>query len=202
MARADNSYSRLVNWLKILLPLSALAILSTLFLLSHSIDPTQAIPLANVDVDALMREPRISAPDYAGVTEDGTALRFIAQSARPDIAHPGHTSAQMLQGWIDTPDGVTTTLASDAGKIDATAGQVELVGNVVLISSLGYHVETAQLTALLDRTRLESTGAITARGPFGDIAAGHMLLTQATDNTGTYVLVFNAGVNLIYDPKQ
>ena len=57
MARAD-FHSRLVGWLKVVLPLAALAILSTLFLLADLIDPTAAIPYAEVDVEDLARDPR------------------------------------------------------------------------------------------------------------------------------------------------
>ena len=32
MARADNAYSRLIRWLKIVLPLVALALMSSIFL--------------------------------------------------------------------------------------------------------------------------------------------------------------------------
>ena len=48
MAARDNVHSRVVFWLKIILPLLALAILSTLFLFSRRIDTDQALPYAEV----------------------------------------------------------------------------------------------------------------------------------------------------------
>ena len=45
--------SRVVAWLRVLLPLAALAILSTLFLLPKSHDPDAAIPYADVDADRM-----------------------------------------------------------------------------------------------------------------------------------------------------
>ena len=38
-------YSRLIAWLKILLPLGALILLSTIFLYSRSTDPISVIPV-------------------------------------------------------------------------------------------------------------------------------------------------------------
>ncbi|MGB3251218.1 MAG: hypothetical protein WBB13_18855, partial [Tabrizicola sp.] len=73
MARVDR-HTRLVGWLKVALPLTALAILSTLFLVARRIDPEAALPYAEVDVEDLAREPRMTAPTYAGTTEDGAAL--------------------------------------------------------------------------------------------------------------------------------
>ena len=40
--------------------LSALAILSTLFLVADQIDPEDALPFAEVDVEDLAREPRMT----------------------------------------------------------------------------------------------------------------------------------------------
>jgi lipopolysaccharide export system protein LptC len=49
MARAD-AHTRVVGWLKVALPLIALALLATLFLLADRIDPDDALPYAEVDV--------------------------------------------------------------------------------------------------------------------------------------------------------
>ena len=82
MARADR-HTRVVGWLKVALPPAALAILSTLFLVARRIDPEAALPYAEVDVEDLAREPRMTAPTYAGLTSDGAALTLSAKEARP-----------------------------------------------------------------------------------------------------------------------
>ena len=200
MARADDGYSRLVAWLKILLPIAALAILSTLFLLSRSIDPMQAIPFSQVDIDSLLRDPRITAPNYAGVSEDGTAMSLTAETARPDPADPARASAVGLQATVETPDGIVTHISADQGVVDGGTGLVSLSGTVRFSNALGYQVETDGITMALNRTALETTGAIRATGPFGALTAGQMVL-RLSDNGGGYVLVFNGGVKLLYDPK-
>ena len=77
MARAD-THTRVVGWLKVALPLMALAVLSTLFLVADQIDPEDALPYAEVDVEDLAREPRMTMPSYAGITTDGAALSLTA----------------------------------------------------------------------------------------------------------------------------
>ena len=74
MATSENLHSKLVVWAKVTLPLLALGLLATLFLFSRKIDPTDAIPYADVDVEERAREPRLTMPTYAGVTSDGSAL--------------------------------------------------------------------------------------------------------------------------------
>jgi lipopolysaccharide export system protein LptC len=53
----------------------------------------------------------------------------------------------------------------------------------------------------MDRTGLSSKGTVVATGPIGQLTAGAMLLSEAAGKAGTYVLVFNGGVRLIYEPK-
>ena len=78
-----NLRSVVVAWLRVLLPLAALAILSTLFLLSRRPDPDAAIPYARIDAEARARDPRITAPSFAGVTSDGATIALTADRATP-----------------------------------------------------------------------------------------------------------------------
>jgi lipopolysaccharide export system protein LptC len=78
MAR-HNRYSRLVGGLKVVLPIAALALLSTLFLLSDPPDPDRALPYAEVDVAQLARELRLTQPRFAGVLPDGREITLVAR---------------------------------------------------------------------------------------------------------------------------
>ena len=98
----DNLHSRLVAVLKVALPLIALGILSSLFLLSGRIDPEDAIPYAEVDVAARLREPRMTDAGFAGVTADGAALTLNAAEAKPGAAGG---SAKTVLGRLETSDG-------------------------------------------------------------------------------------------------
>ena len=198
MARADR-HTRVVSWLKVALPLSALAILSTLFLVARRIDPEAALPYAEVDVEDLAREPRMTAPTYAGTTSDGSALTLSADEARPSSdGAPAEAAALRLN--LDTPDGARTDLVAAEARMDPVAREVVLSGGVVVTTSSGYRLETAEMAARLDRTGLESRAPVTATGPAGDIRADRMVLSQDAQTPGAYVLVFNGGVRLVYQP--
>ncbi|MEO0504251.1 MAG: hypothetical protein AAFZ14_13070, partial [Pseudomonadota bacterium] len=64
-------YSRFVAWLKVLLPLAALALLSTLFLLSRNTDPIAAVPFADDELLDRVRDEQITGPFFSGTTTDG-----------------------------------------------------------------------------------------------------------------------------------
>lgn len=198
MARAD-THTRVVGWLKVVLPLAALAILSTLFLVARRIDPEAALPYAEVDVRGLAREPRMRAPTYAGTTSDGAALTLRADEARP-AAETTEAAATELLLELATPDGARTELAAAKAQMDRGAQQVVLSGGVTVTTSSGYRLETEEILARLDRTGLESRTPVTATGPAGEIRAEGMVLRQDIQTPGAYVLVFNGGVRLVYRP--
>ncbi|WP_108483743.1 hypothetical protein [Oceaniglobus ichthyenteri] len=204
MARFDNRYSRLVAWLKVILPLTALAILSTLFLVSKKADPTRAIPYSEVEVAAILREQRIDRPDYSGVTRDGTAITMAATSARPETTDS--VSAEQLRLRLETRDGGILDLTAGTGLVDTGRQQADLTDGVKILTSTGYAIETQGVSARLDITDVFSEGEISAQGPMGQLNAGQMQLKQhpapgSAEDGPSYVLVFNQGVRLIYQPN-
>ncbi len=201
MARYDDTYSRVVAWLKVLLPVIALALLSTMFLISRTIDPSRAIPFANVDVEGLVRDQRISAPAFSGVTRDGAALSFTAETARPLPDGQSGLSAEALTARIETPDGARVDIQAADARIDGQANRLDMSGGVVMVTSTAYRIETTGLTSRLDQTMVESAGPVVATGPLGTLEAGRARLAAADEDASTYLLVFKDGVKLVYVPK-
>lgn len=200
MAQSFASYSRIVAWLKILLPLSALAMLSTLFLFSRSIDPEQSIPFANVDVKELAREPRITAPEFSGMTADGAAITIAAATAKTDPTNIEDATIDRLVAEFQTPDGEQILAYANEGAIE-DARIARLAGDVVLETSSGYRISTSELVTDLDKTLIESGSGIVAEGPLGEVQAG-LMSVHLQNATGTSMLVFKNGVRVLYDPKQ
>lgn len=190
----NDTHSRLVFLLKVILPLAALAILSTLFLISRTIDPSDAIPYATVDVADRIREPRMTAPAYAGVTTDGASLSVTADQASPDTG-----AATALRAELQTPDGASTSFNAANGLLDPEGQTLTLTEGVQITTSTGFTITTQSLISALDHTEVTSDTTTTATGPLGTITAGSMALTQTN---GAYVLRFKNRVKLIYQPLK
>jgi len=202
MTGYDNFHSRAVVWLKVVLPLLALAILSTLFLFSRTIDPSDAIPFAEVDVEARLREPRLTAPTWAGVTDDGSALTVSAAEARPRQSADIGPSATGLTARLETPDGGLAELVAQRGALDTDAALLTLAGGVEVTTGTGYLLKAEAMTAGLRQTSLISKTPVTAEGPIGYLEAGAMELSEAEGTRGLYLLVFKQGVKLLYQPVK
>ncbi|WP_421702189.1 LPS export ABC transporter periplasmic protein LptC [Aliiroseovarius sp.] len=201
MATYDNTYSRVVAWLKVLLPVIALVLLSTMFLISRTIDPSRAIPFANVDVEGMVRDQRISAPSFSGVTEDGAALSITAETARPLPDNADGMSAEALTARIETPDGAQVDIEAAEALVDGATSLLTLSGGVVVTTSTDYRIEAAGLITKMDRAEMESDGAVQATGPLGTLDAGQARIAPADGDASTYLLVFKDGVKLVYVPK-
>ena len=199
----DNLHSRLVFWLKILLPLTALAILSTLFMVSRNVSPEDAIPYADVDIADRVREPRLTNAVFAGMTADGAALTIKAGEAKPGISGSANAGmASDLSGLLETPDGARTDLIASQARLDPAARLLILSGGVVVTNSAGYRIEMAGVAVQLDETGLDSDGAVKAIGPVGQITAASVHLGPAQPGKPGYLLVFKGDVRLLYQPTQ
>ncbi|MFN3936800.1 MAG: LPS export ABC transporter periplasmic protein LptC [Gemmobacter sp.] len=200
MARGGGAYSRIVGALKLGLVLGGLALLSTVFLLSRGREPGDVLPYSEADLDALLREPRMTAPEYTGLTRDGAAIRLTAGMAQtlPDATGGGGRAAEPRLLLVTEGGGRTEARAAEA-RIDRNRGVLVLSGDALIETSSGWRVESATLVAALDRTRVESPAPVVGSGPPGRIEAGAMVI-ERPDRDRAEVLVFKDGVRLLYRP--
>lgn len=198
--------TRIVRWLRVLLPLCALVILSTMFLFSRQPDAESQIPYAEVDAEAMAREPRIVAPEYAGVSSDGAELSLRAGQAAPEAGGGGGSASDLRLDWRG-PGGLRADLVAPEGGI--ADGVIALSGGVRMSTSSGWTVESPRIEAATDRSQVVADQGIAATAPFGRITADRMELVQGPPRNsgkageggaGADVLNFSGDVRLIYRP--
>ena len=190
--------TRLIAWAKVLLPLAALALMSTLFLMARGPGAPAALPFARLS--EIAAQPRLDAPRLAGVTADGTRVVLSADRLSPVAGRPDALVAERPRLEADAPDGRRATLAAPRGEVDGRARTLRLTGGVDLRASGGIEARAATALADLDTGLLTAAGGVEARAPFGSIASeGLTALAPAEGKTGGRV-VFNGGVRLLYVP--
>lgn len=197
MTTFDNRHSRFVAHAKVVLPLAALGLLSTLFLFYQgTIDPNDTIVYADIDVTDLAKDENIRTPRYAGVTDDGTAISIKASEITPSQAE---ASAQGIETRFETKAGLVIDIRARTGSLNTDNRTVSLAGGAVLQSSTGFVLTTETIQSSLDVTDIALPSALTAVGPFGQIEAGSATLS---DQHGAYVLDFQDSVRLLYTPRN
>jgi len=195
MTAPDNLYSRFIAWSKILLPLAALALLSTMFLFARRSDTTGEIPFARIE--DIARSPRIASPSFAGIAQDGAVFTVTADTIRPVAGQPDAFAIADFRADVTNLAGDSLTLTAAEGAFDGRARTITLTGLARLTTSTGYAMETTGLTAWLDLNRIESAGALAVRAPFGMLTAARMAYGPGPNGPQ---MVFNGGVRLLYEP--
>ncbi len=191
----------MVAWLKVILPLTALGLLSTMFMLSRSIDPTTTIPFAETEIQERLRTQRVSAPVYAGITDAGDQISISASVLRPSMDSQGQSEAEDIDAQIDLVRGGRINLTANTAVVESDQDAVVFRGSVVITNSEGYVVKTEHLRSVISRVEAETEGLVNADGPLGVIDAGKMRL-QSDEAGDNIQMVFTNGVKLIYDPKR
>ncbi|KUF10656.1 LPS export ABC transporter periplasmic protein LptC [Pseudoponticoccus marisrubri] len=199
MARADGWYSQVIAWLKILLPLVALALLSTIFLLSRSADPVSSVPFADALEQGEIERENVTAPYYAGTTARGDILTMTARSARPEGA--GRILAETLEARLQLADGSEIRLDAGSATLRDEDRRARLEGGVQVASSNGYTLTTDVLITGLDAVEAESEGPVAGEGPAGTLEAGKMRIVPSESGEDVQML-FTDGVKMVYQPRK
>jgi lipopolysaccharide export system protein LptC len=192
-------YSRMIAFLKVLLPLMALALLSTLFLLSRNIDPMASIPFAEAEVNKRMRDQQITGPFFSGSTEQGDQISFSAGEIGVADGN-GRVTANDVSAQIDLSSGARLVFFADLGEVDIANDISILSGKVLITTSTGYKIKSERLVSAMTSLNIESPNEIIAEGPLGTFSAGSMRLALS-EKTKSTQMVFTNAVKLIYDPK-
>jgi lipopolysaccharide export system protein LptC len=195
---SPNAYSRLVQTLKVVLPLVALGILSTLFLLSDPPDPERALPFAEVDVAQLAREQRLSEPHYAGLLGSGREITLVADAAVPDFETTDVILTETISGEIALEGDETLVFDANAGRIDIAARVADLEGDVMAETTQGYRLYSDAVALQLAEFGMTSPGDVVIVGTGLLLFAGAMDL-QGPD--GEAVVHFTGGVRVLYEPE-
>ena len=192
-------YSRMIAFLKVLLPLMALALLSTLFLLSRNTEPMASIPFAEAEVNERMRDQQITGPFFSGSTEQGDQISFSAGKIGVADGN-GRVTANDISAQIDLSSGARLVFFADLGEVDIANDTSILSGKVLITTSTGYKINSERLVSAMTSLNMESPDKIIAEGPLGTFSAGSMRLTLS-EKTKSTQMVFTNAVKLIYDPK-
>lgn len=203
MSAVVDRYSRAVLWLKVLLPLTALAILSVLFSIAESIDPDRAIPISDQTLAEYMATKGLHAPRYSGVAEGGHQIDAQAKSFTPKADGAGFDAKDISAVIVVNGDN-RISIDAPIGEIDRNASLVRLGGGAALVTTDGYEVRTDDLFATLDMSRIFTNSSVSARaGALGGFVAGSMELInrETADGETTLMLIFKDGVRLVYKPQ-
>lgn len=197
-------YSRAVRILRILLPLGALALLSSIFLITR--DPFPAgITFSAADIEAFDAGLKLTEPRFTGTTDAGEPFILRAAWALPDAPDPSEIRLSGIEAQIFLADGREARLAAAKGTLKPKAQIVVLEGTVTIDTSDGYRAATARAVADLRARTLVVPELVTAEGPLGRIDAGRLVMQRPDrdeDPNAQELIVFEEKVRVFYRPTR
>lgn len=210
MQQGPGLHSRIVAVLKVALPLTAVGLLSALFLGQNDAGPSGGnLMFSPGDIDALGEGLRIINPVFTGMTEGNDAFRFTAALVVPDGAPPQKAAIETLAGTLELKGGPVLTLEAAKGDLDIPTRRLALAGAVRIDTSDGYSIHAPRVQVDLNAGTLGAEDAVETVGPAGRIDSGTLTIAPAPAGGGSgsgsadaRLFSFGNGVRLVYDPPD
>lgn len=202
MATGPGLHSRIVAILKVGLPLVAVGLLASLFLVQPDGRLGGNVVFSSGDVDALGSGLQITNPTFTGTTRSDDRFRFTAAKVVPDAAPPKRAAISELSGTLDLKDGPEITLSAREGDLDIPTQRLDISGDVIITTSDGYRMATDRATIELRAGALVASGQVTSTGPLGEITSGTLHVAPSTESGEARRFSFSDGVRVVYDPAD
>ena len=199
--RRVRAYSRAVAWMKVLLPLGALAVISALYFAAQRTGDLSEIFSAE-ELATLGAGLRLDNPRFAGVTEQGEPFAIRAEWALPDSTMPRLIDLERPEGEIELSDGRTIAARAATGRMHRASKILVLEGGVVLDTSDGYQVETDRVVLDLKAKTAVAPGPVSGTGPTGQIDAGSFRAAAGEGRIGAGTIWFENRVRVVFIPAQ
>ena len=197
MGWGDNTYSRLVSLMKILMPTVGLGLLSTLFLCSEGFTPRNGSEIAIGDARRGAAQPGATNATISGMTPKGSEISLSTETIRPVPGSPGSFSASGISVRLALASGGDVEIAAERGTFDRSDGAASFTGKVGFSADGAYRLESDSLVLRLDPLIVESPGPVRGETPNGRISAGNMRFRRDTAGSELH---FADGIKLLYSP--
>ena len=189
-------HSFVVRWLKIILPICAVAVLSSyVVFMQRSLEveggKLELGPVAFSSDVLTMHDPR-----YEGYGKDGTRFAVAARTAEQDIQQEGPIRLNTIERTILQPNKTTTKLLATKGVFDSEANELELLDSIEIKSSDGMTARLTRAKVFMKESKIVSNEPVTVEMATGTLAGNSMVLLQKSRE-----LTFTGGVTARLKPQ-
>lgn len=193
----ERTRQRVVGFLKIALPLGALALIAAIFLFPRA-DLGESIGFSDLDFD-LRDGLQVNAPRFSGRDAEGRPFAVSAEWARPDRPDPERVALGPVRGEIALDARGVMTLEAGGGEMRPKADRLLLTEGVALATADGWRLSAASADLDMRAGALSAEGPVRGDGPGGEIDAAKMRAAQAPEG---YIIWFEGGVRVRVDPAR
>ena len=198
--RGHGIYSRFIGLVKIGLPIFAIILLATVFLVTIDEDFGVDSLVTEEMISELGEDLEIVGPRFSGNTSAGEAYTFTAQKVIPDAAQPNEIKGTGLDGLVQYATGERLHFLAPEAIVNLNDQILNLTGGIELNSSNGSSFRAQGLTAKLDEGEFESQGDVVGQSAMGELEAQKMRVTGSEE--GQMVIWLEGNVRLSFDVPE
>jgi lipopolysaccharide export system protein LptC len=195
---AHRRYSRIIEFLRYLLPALALSLIALVAVWPQLMGGAGGliVPIfANGEIDGadvmLMHNPR-----YVGRTKDDKPYELTAASAYTDPKQPNRVKLDRPAGALTSDGPRDLNLIARSGLYDRAAAKLDLIHGVELTTSDGYRFDTERARINLKDGGVIGEHPIQGSGPTGTLSADRFEIRDKGD-----LLHFEGRVKVILPPR-
>ncbi len=202
MAMKHHTYTRMIGLLKIILPLLALAVLGTVFLITKEDGFDPGFTFSQAEFDALESGSFLDNPQINGKTSDGDIFSLTAERIEPESQDLQRIIARNLVSNFDFASGISVEIIADTAEILMGEQLLIFPDGARIITSDGYDGTLETLTANLE-TGYISGEMIEADGPLGHVSAEFFQISSVgAGSNENRVLSFEKSVKVTLDTAE
>ena len=203
MGLGIGGYTRLITITKVVLPLIAIGLLGTVFLVTNDEAQEGGFTFTKADLNSLESGMRIDKPRMFGSNPNGDLYNFVADALLPDSLTPSLVEAQQISGEIKYQTGGNIQLSAQKAEFMLEGNQIRLSGGMLAVMSDGARVTGEGLLAELDTGKLTSNGSVSVTSPLGSIQAGNFRVELIGEGDEEKQMIwFENGVMLSFRPES
>ena len=195
--RRAHRHSRLVNWLKVLLPLLAVIGIGGFFgaMRVMRVDNTPPVSLESINTESkslVMNKPHIS-----GFKGTQWAYEVHAERAIQDIKNPKIITLEKIDAQFGTGGPGRATVIAATGVLDGDANTLALSGGITMTTSDGYSATLQDAAVDIGKGNLSSSKPIEIKSKDGTLHANQVEVLDRGKK-----ITFRNGVTMSFVPPD
>lgn len=190
-------YSRLVGWLKVILPVAAVAIVISMFAYSALLDFGENTTFTVSEIERSGNELKMSQPRLTFLDKKEQEFVVTAATATQIGDRPNVWFLNSIVADMKPVDGGWMQLLSTEGELDSDAELMDLSGVIQVYTHDGYEMHATTANVNFGTGAVISKTPVQGKGPRAKLSAESMEIDESGD-----ILHFEGNVRLTIEPED
>lgn len=172
-------YSNFVRAAKVMLPVSAFAIVAAMLVFAFVYESDDRLTVSFSNVQQIDNDLRMVNPRFSGVDDERRPFLVTATAAVQDPANPRTVTLETLQADMTLSPTSWVSVNANRGVLNTDAETLTLEGAIDVYSDTGYEFHMERAIINLDSRAVVTDSPVAGQGPLGTLRADRFMAEDA-----------------------